>query len=74
MAKKITVIAMYQEVAIQFATPGLVQHGDGADGVADIEQEQQQQQRHEHQPQPQAGGEEQQGGDAASRSHRGSAR
>ena len=74
MAKKITVTAMYQEVAIQLATPVAVQHGDGADGVADIEQEQQQQQRHEHQPQPQAGGEEEQGGEPASRSRRGWAR
>ena len=58
IAKKITVTAMYQEVAIQLATSGLSISGCGADGVADIEQEQQQQQRHEHQPQPQAGREE----------------
>jgi ABC-type ATPase involved in cell division len=59
MAKKITVTAMYQEVAIQLATSGRSITGR-RDGVADIEQEHEQQQRHEHQPQPHAGGEEQQ--------------
>ena len=60
IAKKITVTAMYQEVAIQLATPGLSSTGMAPMRVADIEQEQQQQQRHEHQPQPQARGEEDQ--------------
>ena len=41
---------------------GLVQQGNGANGVADIDQDQQQQQRHENQPQPQAGRKEQDGG------------
>ena len=63
IAKKITVTAMYQEVAIQLTTSGLSINGDGADGVADIDQEQQQQQRHENQPHPQARRKEDDGGD-----------
>ncbi len=63
MAKNITVTAMYQDVAIQLATSDWSMKGNGADGVADIEQDQQQQQRHEDQPQPQAGRKEDDGGD-----------
>ena len=55
IAKKITVIAMYQDVAIQLVTSGLSISDAALMRVADIDQEQQQQQRHEHQPQPQAG-------------------
>ena len=62
IAKKMTVTAMYQEVAIQFGDIGPVHHRDRADAVAEIEQEQQQQQRHEHQPHPQPRCEEDQRG------------
>ena len=34
IAKKITVTAMYQEVAIQFGDIGPVEHGDGADACS----------------------------------------
>ena len=62
MAKKMTVKAMYHDVAIQLAIFGLVHEGNGADAIADIDQEQQQQQRHENEPQPQAGRKEDDGG------------
>ena len=42
MAKKITVTAMYQEVAIQLTIVGFVDEGNGADAVADIERDQKQ--------------------------------
>ena len=71
IAKKMTVTAMYQEVAIQFGTFGPVHHGDRTDAVADIDQEQQQQQRHEHQPHPQPRCEEDHARRQASPIHKG---
>ena len=62
IAKKMTVTAMYQEVAIQFGTLGRSMTATAADAVADLEQEQEQQQRHEHQPHPQPRCEEDQRG------------
>jgi len=43
IARKITVTAMYQEVAIQLATSSLSKKGEWHRAVADIEQHQQQQ-------------------------------
>ena len=62
IAKKMTVTAMYQEVAIQFGTLGRSITATAADAVADVNQEQEQQQRHEHQPHPQPRCEEDQRG------------